>query len=503
MKTKLFIILAVTGLLWSCNESTIGEEVRGSLTGTVIAEETDEPLENVKISTNPSSSTVFTDENGIFRIDNILTDDYSVQAEAEGFTTSFEAVTILSDETSNVAFELKVSSTSNAAPSVPILVTPEDGATGIDIQVDLVWNSSETDGDDITYTVDLRNGTTNEVETFEVVQDTMITVDDLRLSTNYFWQVTASDDENDPVSSTIRSFTTLDSPANPILFVRRVAGRNVIFSGGIGAENMQTNVNVIRLTSENENSFRPRKNSTVNRIAFLRSVGGETHLFTMSLGGEDIRQVTSDVPVAGFRQEQINYTWANDGARLFYPNFNKLYSINADGSNRQLIYEAPVNTFVTEVDLPELNDNIAVIKTNDVNGYNSLIFTINVNTGIEQTLIFSGMPGAVGGIDISANADKVLYTYDITGSENDEYRIFSSRIFSYDFGTGMSTNISSGTPAGQNDLDVRFSPSEGSVIYTRVANNSGASPSIGTFEFSNADEDVIIFTEGAKMGDWE
>lgn len=503
MKTKLYIILAFVGLLYGCSESTIGEEVRGSLTGTVIAAETDEPLENVKISTNPSSSTVFTDENGVFNIENILTDDYSVQAEAEGFTTAFEAVTIISNETSNVAFELSISSTTNLGPSVPELLTPDDGATGIDIQTTLVWSSSETDSDEITYTVDLRNGTTNEVETFEVVQDTMITVSDLRLSTNYFWQVKASDDTNDPVSSSISSFTTLDSPANPILFVRKIAGKNIIYSGGFTDDGMATDVNVIRLTSENENSFRPRKNNTVNRIAFLRTVGGDTHLFTMSLGGEDIRQVTTDVPVAGFKQEEINFTWANDGAKLYYPNFNTLYSINPDGSGREVIYEAPVNTFISEVDLPEITSNIAAIKTNNAQGYNVNIFTIDLNTGIEQTLIFSGMEGAVSGLDISANADSIIYTYDISAEENAQYRRFSSRIFRYDFAANSSTNISSGIAVGENDLDARYSPTEGRVIYTRVDNDLSGVPVIGSFEFSGGEDETIVFTNGAKMVDWK
>ena len=48
------------------------------------------PLENVKITTNPASTTVFTDSEGNFKIEDILVGDYSVQAEKDNFETSFE-----------------------------------------------------------------------------------------------------------------------------------------------------------------------------------------------------------------------------------------------------------------------------------------------------------------------------------------------------------------------------------------------------------------------------
>ncbi len=50
------------------------------------------PLENVKISTNPTSSIVFTDSDGNFEIQDVLVDDYSVQAEKDGYLTQFEGI---------------------------------------------------------------------------------------------------------------------------------------------------------------------------------------------------------------------------------------------------------------------------------------------------------------------------------------------------------------------------------------------------------------------------
>ena len=60
----------------------------------------------------------------------------------------------------------------------------------------------------LSYTLDLRNGTTDEMEIYEVGQDTTFTVSNLQLATIYFWQVTVTDGTNDPVSSIISDFKT-------------------------------------------------------------------------------------------------------------------------------------------------------------------------------------------------------------------------------------------------------------------------------------------------------
>ncbi len=503
MKNNIFLLGITIATLLSCSESTIDEEVLGTLVGTVIEGATGLPLENVQISTNPASSTVFSDENGNFVFDNILVDDYSVQAELDGFSAAFESVAITANTISNVAFELEPSSTTNDAPSQPVLIFPEDEQVGLDTQVEFAWDATDPENDDLDYTLQLRDGGTNEIQNFEISQDTTFVVNNLRLSTNYFWQVSATDGTNDPVTSTISSFTTLDSPSNPILFTRRIGGNNVIFSGSQDTGNNQTDINVLQITSETSNSFRPRRNSIVNRIAFLRTVGGETHLFTMSLAGEDVQQVTSSVPVVGFRQEEVRYAWAENGSKLYYANFDKLYSINTDGSGLEFLYQTSDGSFISEIDLPEITSNIVALKTNDINGYNVRIFTIDISSGVEQSVALESVPGAAGGIDISANGDTILYTYDVSGAENSNYRIFESRIFTYDIIADTTQAIDISTQLGENDLDTRFSPSEGNVIFTRVLNNPGAIPTIATFNIGNQQDLFILFTDGAKMADWE
>lgn len=68
MKVLLKVILSIYLVvgLHSCSEDTLNENGEGTLTGTVVKKGDNTPLEDVKISTSPASTTVFTDENGFF-----------------------------------------------------------------------------------------------------------------------------------------------------------------------------------------------------------------------------------------------------------------------------------------------------------------------------------------------------------------------------------------------------------------------------------------------------
>src|SRR5690606_35593412 len=203
----------------------------GTLKGKVIDKESGEPLDNAKITTNPASTTVFTDSSGNFTIQKVAVDDYSVQAELAGYVSGFEAVSVSETNTSEVSFELSVSNTQNLPPSMPILVTPEDGAEEQPLEVQFIWEASNSEADELSYTLDLRNVSTNEMQVFEVGQDTTFTVSNLQLATKYFWQITVSDNDNDPVVSSISEFKTLTLPDNPYLFVKKENDNLVIYSG--------------------------------------------------------------------------------------------------------------------------------------------------------------------------------------------------------------------------------------------------------------------------------
>ncbi len=507
-KYNFFICAILLVVVFGCSEDTLDIVRTGNISGKVADKITGAALENVKITTNPASTTVFTDSLGSFILNDVAIDDYSVQAENAGYATGFESTAVIEGNTAQVSFELTVSNTQNRPPMAPTLISPEDGAEELPLDVTFIWESSDPNGDELTYTLDLRNGSTNEMQVFEVGQDTTFTVNNLQLATKYFWQITVSDDNNDPVSSSISEFKTLTQPNNPFLFVKKENDNLVIYSGtedldsGSGQQ-PEPDFNLLQLTSKNVNSFKPRKSNILNRIAFLRNSGGATQIYTMKFDGTDVVQVTNSRPLAGFRTEQLGFTWAKNDSKLYYPHFDRLYSINYDGTDNRLIYTTSDGSFISEVVVPEFDEDLVLLKTNNSSGYDVRIYTARLSTGLEENVILENIEGAAGGIDISANADKVLYTWDTTGSQNSAYKIFESRIFLQTIGVpDPPDQLDTDALPGENELGVRFSPSEGAVIFTRVKNNTNARPDIYSYTFGQTQDDLLLFTN-SFMPDWE
>lgn len=512
MKTKkiihlLFLSISLV-LLTTCSEDLVDGVRVGSISGKVVTQGTNLPLENVKLSTNPSSSTAFSDVEGNFVLENVEAQTYSVQAELDGYVISFESATVIEGVVATVAFELNTSNANNQPPSAPNLVFPEDFSTEVALEVEFTWESSDPDSnDELSYVLELRNGNTNQLELFETAQDTFYQASGLELSTTYFWQVKVSDGINEEVVSPISQFTTITEPDNPFLFVKEEEGNSVIYSGNHSEDDgsgsgINIDIDLLQLTSESNNSFRPRANSLLNKIAYLRTVGGNNHIFIMNSDGSSKTQITSSIPVAGFRADQLDFCWAQNGSKLYYPSFDKLYQINANGSGTTLVYQTADGSFISEIQETLFDSDLLLLKTNDSDGYNARIFTLRLSTGVEETVVVENLPGALGGMDITANGDQIVYTRDISDSQNVDYRQFQSRIFVFDVASLTSTQLINDVVLGENDLDVKYSPDEGSLVFTRVLNNVSATPRIMTYQFGIQEEEREQFS-AASMPDWD
>ena len=491
------MLVATLVMFNGCNEDTVGSDLIGSISGTVVSERTGEPVENVEISTSPASTTVVTDENGKFLLENVIIDQYSVKAESEDYVTAFESVTVTADATSNVLFKLVISSANNRQPSAPVAIYPMDNASIEELDIDFAWNSIDPDADDLTYELKIRNDRNEEVLQFSNIRDTTYNVSNLKYGYKYFWQVAVSDSINEPILSQVYSFKITEFPNNSYYFVREIDNNNVIFSADEkGVE--------VRLTDLNKNSFRPRKNNSINRIAFLRIVGSSTQLFTMKPDGSDVLQVTSSIPVNSINNERVGYSWSNDGSFLLYPSLDKLYKISATGEGKEIIYDAPQGRFVMNATV-SADNSIIVLHTTDVNGYNAEIFTIDFSGNRKKTIV-SNEVGSLGGLDIDVTNSLVLYTRDVSGFESNEDRELNTKMFIYNLQNNTEVNLSTGKENGTNDTDPRFSPDEASVIFVNSSNAVNSTKSIYTLRF---DENLIptqertILIENAFMPDWE
>jgi hypothetical protein len=462
MKKIVLKILMCFILLVSCSEEQIVDGGDGTAKGRVVDAVTFLPIENAKISTSPSTSILFSDKDGYFTFEKITAGKYSFQAQKDKYVAKFEAATVEQNKTTQIVFEMKVSTVDNKPPDVPVLTAPVDLAKNQAVKLKLTWTATDVNKDSLTYVVTLKNGTTDEITTYKDIKTRSLDLTDLKYSTKYYWQVSSSDGINPPTNSVTSSFTTLPFPNPRFLYIKKVNSNNVIFTANEAGNELQ-------LTSSAVNSYRPRKNLQTNKIAYISSDGSQNQIYTMEQDGSGVKKITSTTPIAGFNMENINFCWSTNGSQIIYPNFDKLYRINIDGGGLIEMFRTPNGKFISECDWSQDGTEI-VLKVNDISGYNVEIYVIKWNGQVLYSVL-SGITGAVSGLNMSFDMQKIIYTRDVSGNENSTYRQFDSRIFIYDKVTNTSTALNTNKPSGFNDLDVKYSPNEAEVIFTNTSND--------------------------------
>ena len=481
---------------FSCSEETLNSNQVGTVKGRVVDALTFEPIANARISTSPVTDAYFSDSDGYFTFENVPVGEYSFQAQKNSFVAKFVPVKVLENGSVQVIFELETSTANNKPPDVPVLTSPVDNATMQPLKLNLTWTAVDKENDVLTFTVTLRNGTTDEIITYKDMTSPSLEISGLKYSTKYYWQVSVSDGINSPINSVVNTFTTLAFPNPRFLYVKKINSNSVIYTADADGNELQ-------LTSSEYNSYRPSKNLEVNKIAFIKSDGSQNQIYTMNLDGSGLFKVTNTIPIAGFNMEYVTYSWSTNGSQLIYPNFNKLYRINADGGGLAEIFQTPNGKFISECDWSNDGSEI-VLKVNDVSGYNVEIYVINPS-GTVLYQVLSGLNGGVSGIDISVNNSKIVYTRDVSGFQNSNYRRLDSRIFIYDKGTNTSTELVSDKSNGFNDLDAKFSPNEAEVIFTNTSNDGISIKNImkvGVLNTSSTDTRAVLFS-GGSMPEWK
>ncbi|SKB90736.1 component of the Tol biopolymer transport system [Soonwooa buanensis] len=490
-----FLLLFLLVFSVGCSEDLVEKSNKASIKGTVVKYKSNEPLSKVKITTAPTTETVFTGADGSFIINDVPIGDYSVKAELDGYIMEIKGANLKDDgQTVSVVFEMKDDNALNSPPSVPDLITPADNAENQALSVKLSWNCTDADSDSLTYKVILKNNKNNNVKTYKNLVDKNLTIDSLVYGTSYFWQVVASDNINPEVFSKINKFTTIKTPENRFHFVRNIGNNLGIMSSNEAGSSFQ-------LTLDNTSAIRPRKSNAAGVIAFIKVVDGNPNIFTVKPDGSDLFKVTT-IPISGFNINELDFSWSANGKEILYPSFDKLYRVNKDGSGTQLVYQTPDASFISECAWSADGTKIA-LKTNNINGYNVKIYVIDMLGNVIKDII-SGVTGAAGGLDFSVDGSKILYTKDISGFENSDYRQLNTHIFIYDLVTDTTLDVSSKTkiPAGYIDIDPRFSPNEAEVIFTQTSNDGISRKDVYRLSISDEDSRKLLFSN-AWMPDWE
>jgi hypothetical protein len=478
-----------------CTEDSV-DFASGTLTGTVREISTNEPLDNVKITTSPSTETVYTDEEGTFEIvESIPTGDYSVKAELSGFVSEFEAITIKEfDQSVSVAFELTKDESLNSPPEIPELLAPENLATGLNNSVTLKWSSSDVDEDSLTYQVVVHNNSSNSEEEYNNLHQDTLLLDNLTFGTTYTWQVSVSDSINAKVFSESHQFTIRQNPEYAYHFTRLINDNYVIY-----ATNLEE---IISITEVSNSSWRPHKYNIAQKLAFLQTSAGQINLVTSNLNGTNQQRI-NQVPITGFRDKLIDFSWNTDGSKFIFPSLDKLYKVNADGTGQEIIYQSTDGAFITKCAWSYDSSKIAIV-TNNNDGYDGKINILDASGNWLQTIL-ENQPGALGGIDWNITGDKLVYTYDVSDYQSDNYRQLEMDIFIYDFNDDEHLNISEMTskPDGTNDIDPRFSPNDAQLIFSNSSNALFSEKSIYTIKLANLSDSREQLITNGEMPDYK
>lgn len=493
-KYIVFILLLTAQqlLLLSCKEDTISPEMFGSISGVVLDADDNSPIIGASITTSPPTNVIITDASGRFEYSNISVGDYTISISKNNYAKNSVSVQVKDGETTSPTILLNKSTTNNTPPNEPSNPTPEDNAVDQHITLNLIWSASDSDAaDTLTFDVYLYESN-NPVRTKIAagITDTIVSLENLQYNTTYFWQVIAKDGEAATNGSTW-SFTTAAAPNNSYLYASNVAGNYEIYSSN------GTNDTKIRLTSNSNRDWFPRFNPNRSKIAFISDKQVDPQIYTMNTNGSNIFKVTT-LPVVGYHNNGIGFSWSPDGGQLIYSNYEKLYKIDQFGSNLTQIATAPVNRNFRETDWSPVNNKIAAL-TIGANPYDSEIYLMN-NDGSNITLFYSNVPGSIGYPSFSVDGNKIMFTKDVSGYESSDGRQLDSHIFIMDINGTDTLDISINKPAGTNDLQPRFSPDGAYIIFTNSSNVLGSPADIWIMDI-NGNNRTKLF-DNATMPDW-
>ncbi|WP_234111593.1 carboxypeptidase-like regulatory domain-containing protein [Chryseobacterium sp. R2A-55] len=497
--TALLFLLSIFSI--SCSEDLVGKVTTATITGKVVKKGTNTPLANVKIYTAPTTETVFSATDGTFKLENIPLGDYSVKAELTGYLATFLGVNLKTENTVSIVFELSDDNSLNSPPSIPQLLTPADNSENQPTSVTLTWSCADPDPADslkLNFRVIVKNSLNSTIFEKANIKTKYYVLENLKFGVSYFWQVAANDTVNPEVFSAVQQFKVTAIPNNRFHYVRKSGSNSYIMSSNEAGQDFP-------LTSIGVNSWRPRLQNDAGLVAYLQTVSGSTHIFTSKRDGSDVKQVTFSQPVSGSNPSELDFSWNSTGSEIIYPVFNKLYRINKDGTGLTLIYTTTDGSFITKCDWSSDGSKIA-LKTNDINGYNARIFIIDPLGNVLKTIL-ENQSGAAGGLNFSITGDKLLFTRDVSGYENENHRQLDSRIFLYDLTTNIATDLSqiSKKPIGTNDLDPRFSPNNAEVIFMNTSNDGISQKNIVKLTFDNTNTEyprIQLFSDG-EMPDWK
>ncbi len=479
----------------SCNEDTIEPKGEGSVSGVVLSSEDGKPLVGASISSNPATSAVVTDADGKFILSGVAGGSYTVMAKKVGYKSESIAVAVKNEAETAVTIMLLAENPEASVPNPATIAEPVVNAKNQNISLTLKWHRPEArPSDSLYYNVYLyESGVSQRMLLVENIKDTSAVASNLKYNTTYFWQVAVKNAKGAITNGPVWSFATQPMPLARYVFAREVDGNYDIYSSD------GTEANIFRLTEAFSREWWPVISPNRDRIAYSSNVGLEPHIYTMNRDGSDKRQLTT-IPVVGYHNQGIGFTWSPDGGQLLYANYDNLYRIDRNGTGLKLIAKAPANRHFRMIDWTSSGEKI-VVQTIGSNINDSEIYIMNAD-GSNMTLLVENYKGRVESPSFSINGKSVVYSRDLDGFENAEGRQLNSHIFIRKIDGSGEVDLSGSKPAGTNDLYPRYSPDGAKIIFTNAPNDGLGPNTIWMMDAADGKNRVKLFSN-ATMPEWK
>ena len=174
-------VLAFAVLIGACSEDTIEPTLYGSISGTVLDNETNLPIAGASVTTSPPTNAIVTDDQGQFSFTEVPVGEVIITASKNGFRKTSVAVTVQEEMQSTATIFMSVDATGNTAPDPPRNPDPAYESIGRETSLTLSWSGKDDDDDPLRYDVYLYESSIGEpMHVANGISDTTLQVDGLK-----------------------------------------------------------------------------------------------------------------------------------------------------------------------------------------------------------------------------------------------------------------------------------------------------------------------------------
>lgn len=209
MKIKYFTMLILVFFLYSCEEEKLDIEKYGTISGIILDGESYTPLSGVQVATNPASTTVLTNDLGVFKINKVKEGDVAITARKKNYLGNTINVAVYADEQTDLTFFLLIDE-NNVGWVMLYDPVPGNGAINQNTNLTLKWNvDQENKGKSLDYTVYYyeSNSLTQKIAGENLI-NREVTITGLSSNTTYYWFVVAKYEGNRVANSPTWTFKT-------------------------------------------------------------------------------------------------------------------------------------------------------------------------------------------------------------------------------------------------------------------------------------------------------